>query len=210
MGDRFVHPALLEQNVAEVVVGFRKVGLDLQRLLVMGDRFVHPALLEQRVAEVVVGFRVVGFDLQRLLVMGDRFVHLALLEQSVAEVVVGDEIVRRAGERVSPQRFTIPPISSLRTRAENQSHQNDRGAAAQHHAAVTPAGAQFRRRPGQQQIQADLRQIRVTIRPRLQSHLNNPDHRHQHDQIPQPAGQKTGATTTQDKNARGNAGQQYQ
>ena len=32
MGHRFVHPALSEQNVAEVVVGFRVVGFDLQRL----------------------------------------------------------------------------------------------------------------------------------------------------------------------------------
>ena len=155
------------------------------------------------------GFRVVGFDLQRLLVMGDRFVHIALLEQSVAEVVVGNEVVGRAGERVSPQRFAISPIRSLRARAENQSNQNDRGAAAQHHAAVTPAGAQIRRRPGQQQIQADLRQIGVAIRPRLRAHLNNPNHRHQHDQIPQPADQKIG-TPPQDKNTRGNAGQQNQ
>ena len=187
MDDRFVHIALLEQRVAEVVVGFRVVGFDLQRLLVMSDRFVHAALLEQRVAEVVVGFRVVGFDLQRLLVMGDRFVHIALLEQRVAEVVVGNEVVRRAGERVSPQRFTVPPISSLRARAENQSHQNDRGAAAQHHAAVTPAGAQIRRRPGQQQIQADLRQIGVAIRMGVVGYLHNPDHRDHHPQIPEPA-----------------------
>ena len=70
-------------------VGFRVVGIDLQRLLEMSDRFVHIALLEQRVAEVVMGFRVVGFDLQRLLVMSNRFVHIALLEQSVTEVDSG-------------------------------------------------------------------------------------------------------------------------
>ena len=57
LDDRFVHPALLEQGVAQVVVGFCKVGFDFQCLLAMGDRFVHPALLEQRVAEVVVKFR---------------------------------------------------------------------------------------------------------------------------------------------------------
>ena len=33
--------ALLEQRDAEVIVGFREVGFDLQGLLVMGDRFVH-------------------------------------------------------------------------------------------------------------------------------------------------------------------------
>ena len=133
----------------------------------MGDRFVHPALLKQHVAQIVMGFREVGFDFQRPLVMSNRFAHFALLEQSQSEVVVGNKVVRRAGERVSPEQFTILPISSLRARAENQSRQNDRGAAAQHHAAVTPAGAQIRRRPGQHQIQPDLRQIRVTIRPRL-------------------------------------------
>ena len=80
----------------------------------MDDRFVHIALLEQSVAQVVVGFRVVRVDFQRLLVMSHRFVHPALLEQNVAEVVVGNIIVRRAGERVSPQRFTVPPIRGLR------------------------------------------------------------------------------------------------
>ena len=199
----------MEQSVAEVVVGFRVVGIDLQRLLVMGDRFVHLALLEQRVAEVVVGIRVVGFDLQRLLVMGDRFVHLALLEQSVAEVVVGNGVVRRAGERVSPQRFTVPPISSLRARAENQSRQNDRRQAAQHHAAVTPAGAQFRRRPGQPHIQSNLRQIRVTIRTRLSPTWTTRSPAPAC-QIPQPPGQKTGTPPPQNNYARGNAGQQYQ
>jgi len=142
--------------------------------------------------------------------MSERIVNIALFKQCVTEVVVGNRIVRRAGQRVSPQRFTVPPISRLHARAENQSRQNDRGEAAQHHAAVTPAGAQIRRRPGQQQIQADLRQIGVTIRPRLSAHLNDSNHRRQHDEIPPPAGHKTGATTTQDKNASGNAGQQNQ
>ncbi len=158
----------------------------------MGDRFVHLALLEQRVAEVVLGFREVRFDLQRLLVMGDRFVHASLLEQSVAEVVLGNEVVRRAGQRVSPQRFTVSPIRGLSARAENQSHEDDRGAAAQHQAAVTPAGAQIRRRPGQQQIQADLRQISVTIRMGVEGYLHHPDHRDQHSQIPEPANHETG------------------
>src|ERR1017187_5782273 len=63
MGDRFVHSSLLEQSVAEVVVGIRVVGIDFQRLLEMGDRFVHASLLDKSVAEVVVGVRVVGIDL---------------------------------------------------------------------------------------------------------------------------------------------------
>ena len=41
LGDRFVHPALLEQGIPEVVMGFRVVGFDLQRLLEMNHRFVH-------------------------------------------------------------------------------------------------------------------------------------------------------------------------
>ena len=94
------------------------------------------------------GIRVVGMDLQGPLILGDRFVHLALLEQRVAKVVVANEIVRRAGECVSPQRLTVPPIRNLGARAANQSRQNERGETGQHHTAITPAGAQISHRPG--------------------------------------------------------------
>ena len=123
--------------------------------------------------------------------MNHRFVRLPFLEKGVAEVVVGRIIARGAGQRVGPQRVTVPPISRLRARAENQSQEDDRGAAAQHRAAVTPAGAQYRR-PGQRQIQADLRQIGVAIRMGVIGHLHNPDHRDHHSQIPEPADHEPG------------------
>jgi len=61
-----------------------------------------------------------------------------------------------------------------------------------HPAAVTPAGAQIRRRPGQQQIQPDLRQIGVAIRMGVVRYLHHPDHRNHHPHIPQPADNQAG------------------
>jgi len=110
-------------------VSFRIVGFDFQRLLVISDCFVHIAHFEQSNSEVVVGHRAAGVDLQRRLVLSDRSSTLPF-GQNVAEVDMTKEVVRRAGERVSPQRFTVSPISGLRARAKNQSRQNDRGEAA--------------------------------------------------------------------------------
>ena len=72
-----------------------------------------------------------GCNLQRFLVMENRFGQPAILEKGRAEVVVGRGVVRCAGQGVTPERFTIPPISSLPMGAENQSHKNERGKPAQ-------------------------------------------------------------------------------
>ncbi len=108
---------------------------------------------------------------------------------------MGDIIVRGAGDRVRPQRFAIEPIRGLDARTENQSNQNDCGEAAQHQSAMTPAGPQTSHRPGQGEIQPDLRQISIAIRICLASDLDQPDHRHQHSQIPQPADQQIGLSS---------------
>ena len=47
MNHRFVHTALLEQGHSEVVVGFRVVGFDFQRLFGTGRSLRPPALVEQ-------------------------------------------------------------------------------------------------------------------------------------------------------------------
>ena len=114
-----------------------------------------------------------------------------------------------AGNRTCPERLTILPIRRLSVRGESQRTQDDKGESAEEQTAVTPAGAQVGRQPCHQEIQADLRKIGVTIRSRLISHLNNPDHRPEHDEIPKPAGHEI-ATTPQEKNARRNSDQQDQ
>ncbi len=58
MGDRFAHFALLQKNIAEIVLGVAIVRVDLERLLVLGDRFVHSSLLLKNVAEIDMGSRV--------------------------------------------------------------------------------------------------------------------------------------------------------
>ena len=123
--------------------------------------------MKKRLAEVVVGILVPGIDLQRLPELSHRLVLLARMEQRRAEVAMGQGVVSSASQRVSPERFTILPVSSLHSRTENQGNQAHRGNATEHHPAMTPAGAPIRRSPSQQPIQPDLRQIRVTIRMRL-------------------------------------------
>ena len=66
MDNRFIHLPVLEQKIAEIIVGFRKFRLDGQRLLVMPHRLVYLSALEQRVAEVILGIRVIGLDFQAL------------------------------------------------------------------------------------------------------------------------------------------------
>ena len=51
-GDRLVELALVSQRIAEVGVGFGKVGLDADRLTICGGRLVEPALVLQRIAEI--------------------------------------------------------------------------------------------------------------------------------------------------------------
>ena len=71
MGDGLVHLPAAGQDDAQVVVGVRVVGLDIQGLAVMGDGLVELSAAGQRQAEVVMGIRVVGLDFQGLAVMGD-------------------------------------------------------------------------------------------------------------------------------------------
>jgi len=180
----------LKQRITKVVVCFCIARGDLQRLLELLNRFIHIAFLEQCVAKIVVGLRVVGINLQGLPQVENRFVDFYVPEQSVAEVVVRNSVVRCAGERMSPQRFAIPPICCLPVRAENQGSQNNCRSATQHPATKAPVGGQICRHPCQSDIQTNLRQISVTVRPRLNANLQNPDYRHQHSQKPEPAEQK--------------------
>jgi hypothetical protein len=54
--DGLIKPLLLIQGEAQVLVGFRIVGLEAQRLFVMTDRLADPALGIQRCGQVVVDF----------------------------------------------------------------------------------------------------------------------------------------------------------
>src|SRR5205814_5656445 len=54
--------------------------------------------------------------------------------------------------------------------------------------AITPGLCYIGHRPTKNKIKANVRQISIAVRPTLRSDLNNPNHRHQHSEIPKPAG----------------------
>ena len=66
MRDRFIHAPFLEERVAEIVLGFGKVGPDGRRLLELKDGLVPLSFLAQRDAEIVMSLVIVGMKFQRL------------------------------------------------------------------------------------------------------------------------------------------------
>src|ERR1700681_1845022 len=93
---------------------------------------------------------------------------------SLTKVSFGNNVVRNAGKRTGPERFTILPIGDLGARGENQSYENDTGDTGQHKTAVTPASTEVNRSPREQQIQTDLWKVSITVGACLISHLQNP------------------------------------
>ena len=63
MSYRFVLLSDLEQSEAEIILAFRVMGIDLQRLPEMSYRFVLLSDLEQSETEIVLGVRVLQIGL---------------------------------------------------------------------------------------------------------------------------------------------------
>ena len=61
-GDGFIRLASPPQRVAQIIVGFRVVGLDLDCAAMRGDGFLKAAQILERDAQIVVRLRQAGLD----------------------------------------------------------------------------------------------------------------------------------------------------
>ena len=128
--------------------------------------------------------------------MNDGFVGLSPAGQHEAKLDVGQRILRVAGQRMSPQRLAVTPVPRLLPGA---GHQADHRQRASHAAEPTPSRPVAKESldsptgpPDNSNAQANLRQVSVTIGPGMFPYLHQPDHGHQHTEVPQPAHQHGG------------------
>ena len=104
-----VEPSLQLERGAQVVVGERRVGVQLQGAAVGGDGILEPPLAHQGGAEVVVGKDVIGLKPQRMTIARDCvWEHLTGLER-FAQVVV-----RSRNVGLDPDRLTTCDTMSRR------------------------------------------------------------------------------------------------
>jgi len=93
-GDGFCGLALLEEQVAEAVVRFRKGRTRPECGLVMLGGFVRLPPVGQQHAEVVVGVRIVGLQFNGRAIVLQRGVKIAVADENIGEVVMGSGEIR--------------------------------------------------------------------------------------------------------------------
>src|SRR5262245_5148459 len=90
-------------------------------------------------------------------------------------------------QNVAPKPFAIVPIPSLLGRAPSKRSYYDAGRRTKNRNSVTSESGKIDNRPGDCNVEANLRQISVTVSVRLSANLNQSDYGQQHDQIPTPS-----------------------
>ena len=189
-------------------MGLGVVGLDFQGLPVMRDRLVDPSAARQSGAEVVVGLGVVGPDFQGLPVMRHRLVDPSAAAKAMPRLLWASSILRSAGQSVRSRasrcraNTRLPPRRAVRTARQPRPRQRPHSPAA---GRPTPTGVG--RRPDQGDRQPDLRQVGEPVGLVSRSDLHQPDHRHHHPQIPEPADQQIGTLSSPNNSRRGDGGQ---
>src|ERR1044071_716185 len=102
-------------------MGTQIIGPDPNCLPVGSDRIGHLTLANESIAEIGVSLRAIAVDFKSLSEINNSFIQLSLFQQSIAKTIVGNIIVRRVGESVIPQGFTIPPGRGLDIAVRRQS-----------------------------------------------------------------------------------------
>ena len=161
-------------------------------------------------------------DRKRALKIRERIIQLAAIHQESAQIRQRHIVAFGHG----PERFAISPVSCLIPSAPRKCGNDNYGEA---NAQRPTSNAQRRiqtsaldvrcstfsvRRsqnlcngPCQHQIEADVRQIGVAISVTLQSDLQDPNYREEHDQIPKPANEQIRPRFSQSENNPGDCDQ---
>ena len=100
---------------------------------------------------------------------------------------------RRAGQGVRPERLVVAPGGRLQPgtcHEEGQYHRGGRGVGSKAGGPGSPGAGEH---PSDAQERPDLRQVRIAVGHGLAADLDQPDHRHEHSQVPQPADEQSGS-----------------
>jgi len=92
-GHGFIEPTCLPEGDAQMIVGFQKVRLELDRAAIRGHGFDELASVPERVAQMVVGLREIRFDLERGAARQHGFIEPAQRAAGFAEVGMSGGVV---------------------------------------------------------------------------------------------------------------------
>ena len=184
-----VDPPLTDQGQRQVVVDLAKAGIEFQRRSILLDGLVDPAPLDQRDAKIVVGFDVAGVEFRAVDTVGWPRRPCPGWSRPRRPSNCGRncsaKYKRGCGSRGSRCRAKKTYNATPGHQDRHQQRRRDAG----HPATIRPGPAHVCRSPRQGHVQANLRQVGVAIGHGLPD-LHQPDHRHQHPHVPQPAHEK--------------------
>ena len=190
--------ALLVEHGPEVGASLGVVRPDAEREPAVHLGLGDPARLRQLHRERDARVGVVRAEAQRLAVVGHRQLALALAGEREAEPEVGGVVALGDGQGAAEQRGGVLPGRHLRPGEPGQRGEHDRGGGREaDRGRGRVRGTRSGRPPDQHHEDADQRQVGVAIGPRLLADLDQADHRHQHAEVPEPAGQQVRAARPQ-------------
>ncbi len=182
--ERLFQAALFGERHAEDVVLLGIIQMEALNLRKLEESRRDLSLIGQVDSQVEVGAGETGVDPHRLEVMGHRLGKFPFIFQGHPQIVVGQEIIVGDSESVLKERAAVLPFSHIRTGPAQTGHQRQRTDSHQWPSALWPAGGRGHQAPSQHHEQTDERNIGVTIRHRLSSHLDQADDRDQRALIP--------------------------
>ena len=156
----------------------------------MAERGIELAFFHESRTELEIRVRLVRMAHQHNLELRNRFIEAVLLEQEFAHLEMSKIVLSGYGKRSIPKSLGVVPVRSLDPRAPGQNSDDDWRSNRENFAAITKRLRKIDNRPGHGEVEADLRQISVTVCVRLTADLDQTDHRQEHDQVPKPTGDK--------------------
>src|SRR5260370_4703405 len=158
--------------------------------------------------DLEIRIRLVGMTGQNNLELSDGFIQAVGLKQKFAHGEMSNVVPLRDGERSIPESLSVVPVCSLNPGAPRQTGHDHRRGDGQNFATITKRTRKIGNSPSRRDAEPDLRQVSVTISMRLAPNLDQPDHRQQHDQVPEPADDKIRLTFSQKESSASNQNEQ--
>ena len=163
----FIPRAALEERFPEIAPRFTVVRAERDHRAIALDRLGELLFLHERIGQVGEEIWISGAKPKRFTLMGNGLINSSELEQRRAEATLGDVVILGYIEDMSPESLGIGPIARLfpgeTHRRQNEQHRSR----AENRSSRPPRPGQIGDAPGEQQIDADLRQVSVAIGVRL-------------------------------------------
>src|SRR5262249_29511754 len=132
--------------------------------------------------------RIVWMSGKHNLELRDRLIEPVILEQKLSHSEMSDVVLAGDGECSVPKSLGVVPVRSLDPGPPGKQDNNNRPGNAENFTAQLKPPCKIDHCPRRSDVESDLWQVTVAIRVRLAPHLNQPDHRQEHQHIPEPAG----------------------